>query len=140
MRARTLPAKCTLRASGHVFLAVPLILGACLIFAPQRSAPADDPPANEPPVIDGFYAEEGPADVWLIYGHVSDPDDSVEDLLVVFGGVFDEYGLTAVVDSNGDFNTGGILPGLQSGTATADTEDIHGAPADTASINITVTP
>lgn len=121
-------------------LAFPMILGVCVMVASLRSTRADDPPQNDPPVIDAFHVEEHPGDVFVIYGHVSDPDDPVEDLLVVFGGVFADYGVTAVTDANGNFSTGAIMPFLQNGMATADTEDIHGAPAETAFYYVIVTP
>jgi hypothetical protein len=106
----------------------------CLSLTVVQSARADDPP-----VIDEFYVMESPANVYIIVGHVSD-DGPVDELLVTFGGIFDEYGLNAVCDANGDFECDAICYGLQSGFATADTVDYDDEAALVAWYYVLVTP
>ncbi|MHC4175868.1 MAG: hypothetical protein ACYSWU_00065 [Planctomycetota bacterium] len=78
---------------------------------------------NDAPVISGFFASEGPVPFWTFSGTVTDVDDDVEGMIVVFGGVLAEFNVTATVQADGTFSLTDQFPGIQSGTATAQTED-----------------
>jgi len=87
---------------------------------------------NQPPVITDFGAVEGPGDYWTFEGTVTDPDDSVEGMVVTFGGVLASYSVSAVVRADGTFSLTQPFPGLETGIASAQTQDPHGALSNTA--------
>ena len=68
-----------------------------------------------------------------------DVDDEVEGMIVDLGGVLASYGATATVLSNGMFTLTREFPGLQSGYATAQTEDDDEAKSNLAVDYILVT-
>jgi hypothetical protein len=61
--------------------------------------------------------------VWTLEGTVVDGDNDVAGMTVVFGGVFASYGQSATVNADGTYSLTASFPGLQSGTATAQTTD-----------------
>jgi len=78
---------------------------------------------NDAPVISGFFGTVGPVSYWTFSGMVTDVDDVVEGMVVTFGGVLSSYQVTATVQSDGTFSLTDQFVGLQSGTATAQTND-----------------
>jgi hypothetical protein len=78
------------------------------------------------PVVYDFYCIQEPGGYWTLTGFVSDYDDDVAGYQVIFGGVLEQYNLTATVEVDGLFCITVELPGLEMGTATAQTMDIHG--------------
>ena len=82
---------------------------------------------NQPPVITDFGAVQGRGDFWTFEGTVTDPDDSVEGMVVTFGGVLEGYNVSAVVQADGTFSLTQPFPGLENGIASAQTQDPHGA-------------
>lgn len=93
---------------------------------------------NAAPVITDFIGTAGYDDYWTFGGRVSDPDDVVEGMTVILGGVLDGYGAIAVVQADGTFSVTWQFVGLQTGTATARTFDWHGAESNLAEYWITV--
>lgn len=83
----------------------------------------DVAPVNDAPVITDFGGVKGPGDGWTFSGEVTDVDDNVEGMIVVLGGVLEGYNVTATVQADGTFSLTDYFPGLESGTATAQTED-----------------
>jgi len=96
-------------------------------------------PDNDPPVISDFVGVEGPGDYWTFSGMVTDVDDVVEGMIVVFGGVLEPYNVSAVVEADGTFSLCDEFPGLQSGLASAQTQDDEGALSNLALYDIQVT-
>ncbi|MEM9352894.1 MAG: hypothetical protein AAGA92_07770 [Planctomycetota bacterium] len=78
---------------------------------------------NLPPEISGYSIEALSADVWEVFGIVSDPDDDVEGMIVELTGVFSER---AVVRADGTFNILVIIPPTAFGWETATVADPHG--------------
>jgi hypothetical protein len=95
-------------------------------------------PVNEPPVISGFTAILELGDLWTFEGTVTDVDDPVEGMVVNFGGVLASFNVTATVEADGTFSLTREFLGLQSGTASAQTQDPHGAYSNEACYVITV--
>jgi autotransporter-associated beta strand protein len=84
-------------------------------------------PVSNAPVISNFYCINDFSDFWTLTGTVTDNDDPVEGDIVTIGGVLASYHLTATVGADGVFSvTVDGLPGLESGTGTAQTTDPHG--------------
>lgn len=96
-------------------------------------------PVNDAPVMPDFGGSEGPLDFWTFSGTVTDVDDDVEGMIVVFGGVLAEFNVTATVEADGTFSLTDMFPGIQSGTATAQTEDPDGLTSELAMYEIYVT-
>ena len=96
------------------------------------------PPANAPPVISDFIAINELGDLWTFQGTVTDVNDPVQGMVVHFGGVLASFNVTATVEANGTFSLTREFSGLQSGTATAQTQDPHGALSNEAWYVITV--
>jgi hypothetical protein len=82
---------------------------------------------NAAPVISNFSGSPIGGDFWTFEGTVTDPDDNVQGMTVTFGGVLAGYNITTTVLSDGTFTFTQDLVGLQRGTATAQTQDPHGA-------------
>ena len=82
--------------------------------------------ASQAPYITDFYCINSYGDYWTLTGNVGDYDDPVVGDVVTFGGVLAQYNLSATVRSDGVFDLTVDLPGLQGGTATAQTQDPHG--------------
>ncbi|MEN6451710.1 MAG: hypothetical protein ABFC96_14555 [Thermoguttaceae bacterium] len=78
------------------------------------------------PVITDFYCINDTGDYWTLTGVVTDADDPVAGDIIKFGGVLAGFNLTATVDENGVFSVTAELIGMQSGTGTAQTTDLHG--------------
>jgi hypothetical protein len=95
-------------------------------------------PVNDPPVIVYFAAVHVFGDLWTFYGGVFDVDDPGEVMIVHFGGVLEGYNLTASVQAGSTFALTAELLGLQSGTATAQTQDDGGLYSNVAWYEITV--
>ena len=93
---------------------------------------------DDPPVISDFAAILELGDLWTLTGTVTDVDDPVAGMVVSFGGVFANFGVTATVQADGTFSLTGEFLGLQSGTATAQTQDPHGLYSDETCYEITV--
>ena len=74
-------------------------------------------------MITGFLGVHGEGNYWTFSGTVTDVDDSVQGMNVTFGGVLTGYGWSAAVQSDGSFSLGAEFVGLQSGSATAQTQD-----------------
>lgn len=119
-------------------LSLRLIVGVAVILLSSAFAStfADDPPPNNPPEIEWFMISEQGSDIYEFYGYVSDPDNSTEGYTVTFSGVVS--GITATVGSDGSFDESFYLPNVQSGLAFADTQDPHGADAETAAFDLYV--
>jgi hypothetical protein len=94
---------------------------------------------NAAPVIANFTVTYVTGYTWTLQGTVSDADDAVSGLVVTFGGVFAGYSATATVQADGTFSLTQEFVGLQSGTATAQTQDAHGAVSNLATYEVTVT-
>jgi hypothetical protein len=77
-------------------------------------------------------------DAWTLGGTVVDYDSNMLGMLVVFGGVFADYGITATVEADGQFYTVAVCVGLESGTATAQTSDPEGAASNVAITYVSV--
>jgi len=120
-----------------VFALCVAVIALSAAFAVTHAA---DPPPNSPPVIEWFMISEGPVHTYEFFGYVSDPDSSTEGYVVQFGGVVDSYGISAAVGADGSFDEAFVLPGVETGTVTADTTDSQGAPAETAMYWLQVTP
>jgi len=84
-------------------------------------------PVNDAPVITDFVGVQVEGDFWSWSGVVTDVDDDVEGLIVVLGGILEPYNVTATVLADGTFSLTDDFPDLPTGTATAQTEDCHGA-------------
>ena len=93
---------------------------------------------NNAPVISDFGATQGMGDIWTFSGSVTDVDDPVEGMIVNLGGVLAGYSVTATVQADGTFSLTREFLGLQSGPATAQTQDPHGAYSNEAWYEITV--
>jgi len=99
----------------------------------------DVAPVNDAPVISEFVGVDGPGDYWTFSGVVTDVDDVVEGMIVVFGGVLEPYNVTTVVRADGTFSLSDEFPGLESGLASAQTEDDDGALSNLALYEVSVT-
>jgi hypothetical protein len=84
-------------------------------------------PVNDAPVIHDFVGIYQAGDYWKFQGYVTDVDDDVEGMIVALGGVLEPYGVWAMVQADGTFSITQAFVGLQSGYATAQTEDDDGA-------------
>lgn len=89
---------------------------------------------NQPPVIIDFGAMQEEGDFWSFYGTVTDPDDELTSLVVSFGGLLEDYHLTATVESGGVFSVKAQCPGLEFGLVTAQAHDPHGALSNVAEV------
>lgn len=90
------------------------------------------------PFISNFYCINEVADIWTFTGIVADADDSVEGMVITFGGVLASYHLTTVVEADNVFSLTVELIGLTEGTATAQTSDPHGVLSNLAMDWVTV--
>ena len=95
-------------------------------------------PVNEAPVISGFHAVGESGALWIFEGTVTDVDDPVEGMVVNLGGVLASFNVTATVQADGTFSLTREFVGLQSGAATAQTQDPHGAYSNEAWYEIVV--
>jgi hypothetical protein len=93
---------------------------------------------NQAPVISDFYGISEPGGLWTFYGTVTDVDDPVQGMVVDFGGVLANFSLTATVQADGTFSITQAFAGLESGGATAQTQDPHGALSNVAWYEIIV--
>ena len=66
------------------------------------------------------------SNVWDLEGMVTDGTLPVAGLTVQFGGVLAKYGFTAIVEADGSYSVTEQLANVQSGTATAQTQDSAG--------------
>ena len=94
---------------------------AVVVVASNGSVSYADP--SHAPVISDFVVIETAPGYWTISGTVTDIDYDVEGMPVFFGGVLSGYGIEGIVEYDGSFSLTVELPGLQSGTATAQTFD-----------------
>jgi hypothetical protein len=81
---------------------------------------------SDAPFITNFYCINDVADYWTLTGTVTDNDDPVQGDVITFGGVLASYHLTTTARADGVFTFTVELPGLQTGTGTAQTQDPHG--------------
>jgi len=95
-------------------------------------------PVNHAPVISNFGGVQQLGDLWTFHGTVTDVDDPVQGMVVNFGGVLASFSVTATVEADGTFSLTREFLGLQSGTATAQTQDPHGAYSNEAWYEIVV--
>jgi hypothetical protein len=80
---------------------------------------------NEAPFIDDFRSENAGAGTRIYWGHVTDPDDNMSDLVVyVYGDLFETF---CAVDENGDFEFAVILDEGAMGTEYAFACDLSNA-------------
>jgi hypothetical protein len=78
------------------------------------------------PQIMNFSCSHDIGPYWTISGTVADSVNTVQGMVVHFGGVFASYGYTATVGSDGTFSVTGEFLYLQNGVATAQTSDWNG--------------
>jgi hypothetical protein len=95
-------------------------------------------PFDNPPTITDFTVIPGPGDTYTLSGMVTDLDQEVVGMVVTFGGVFESYGITAIVQADGTFETTKICVGLYTGTGTAWTYDSLGMMSNEAIFYVTV--
>lgn len=105
---------------------------------PQAVTESMEITVNAPPVILTFGGSHGLGDFWTFQGTVTDPDDNMAGQTVVFGGVLAGYGLTAIIQADGTFSVTAQLPNIQTGVATARTEDPHGLLSNLATCEVWV--
>ena len=91
---------------------------------------------NDAPVISDFDYTQNFDGSFTFSGTVTDVDDDVQGMIVDFGGILASYGVTATVLANGTFSLTQQFPGLQSGYATAQTEDDGGAESNLATVYV----
>jgi hypothetical protein len=114
-----------------------------LVFARQAinhpSQPVPSESVNDvdtPPIISNFRASQPIGPFWIFSGKVTAGDNPVAGRIVTFGGVLAKYHITATVKANGTFSVTEYLPGLQCGTATAQTHDVRGVASNLAMCGI----
>jgi hypothetical protein len=109
--------------SGGMRMLVPVPIGGSPFSTTTGTAGITVTAVNDAPIISGFGGTEEPGDYWTFSGTVTDVDDDVEGMIVVLGGVLESYHVTALVQADGTFSLTHEFPGLQTGEATAVTED-----------------
>jgi hypothetical protein len=95
-------------------------------------------PFDNPPIITDFSIIPGPGDTYTFSGTVTDLDQEVAGMVVTFGGVLEDYGITAIVQADGTFEFLSVCSGLYTGTATAWTYDDLGMMSNEATFYVTV--
>jgi hypothetical protein len=104
---------------------------AALLFVQPRKAHAS--PSNHAPVVSNFVMIEQENGQWELKGNVSDQDglSDVVGQAIHFGGVLSGFTINTTVGEDGKFDVTVTLNGLQEGTATAKTQDVHNAESNT---------